>query len=45
MTVIVVADVHGQTEAGYDGMLDALAAPLRRAEGSFFTASPLWQLL
>lgn len=33
MTVIVVADVHGQTEAGYDGMLNALATPLRRAEG------------
>ena len=33
MTVIVVADVHGQTEAGYDGMLKALTEPIRRAEG------------
>lgn len=33
MTVIVVADVHGQTEAGYDGMLQALADPIRHAEG------------
>jgi len=32
MTVIVVADVHGQTEAGYDGMIKALAGPIRRAE-------------
>lgn len=33
MTVIVVAEVHGQTETGYDGMLAALADPLRRADG------------
>lgn len=33
MTVIVVAEVHGQTEAGYDGMLKSLAEPIRRAEG------------
>ncbi len=33
MTVIVVAEVHGQTEAGYDGMLQALADPIRHAEG------------
>ncbi|HYS13934.1 MAG TPA: hypothetical protein VEN28_11520 [Burkholderiaceae bacterium] len=33
MAVIVVADVHGQTEAGYDGMLKVLADVARRAEG------------
>jgi hypothetical protein len=33
MTVIVVAEVHGQTETGYDGMLSVLADPIRRAEG------------
>ena len=33
MTVIVVVDVQGQTEAGYDGMLQALADPIRQAEG------------
>ncbi|GAB4483740.1 MAG: hypothetical protein OHK0044_33140 [Burkholderiaceae bacterium] len=33
MAVIVMADVHGQTEAGYDGMLKVLADPIRQAEG------------
>ena len=33
MAVIVVADVHGQTEAGYDGMLQALGDVVRRARG------------
>ncbi|MBE7417168.1 MAG: hypothetical protein HS128_05325 [Ideonella sp.] len=33
MTVIIQVDVHGQTEAGYDGMLNLLADPLRQADG------------
>jgi quinol monooxygenase YgiN len=33
MTVIVFAQAHGQTEAGYDAMLGALGESLRRAEG------------
>jgi hypothetical protein len=33
MTVIVTAEVHGQTEAGYDGMLSVLADLARRADG------------
>jgi quinol monooxygenase YgiN len=33
MAVIVIAEVHGQTEAGYDGMLSALADQLRQTEG------------
>jgi len=33
MAVIVVADVHGQTEAGYDGMLKVLADVARQTEG------------
>lgn len=42
MTVIVVAEVHGQTQAGYDGMLQALAEPIRRAEG--FLLHGAWQV-
>ena len=33
MTVVVMVDAHGQTEAGYDGMLKALEDPIRRAQG------------
>jgi quinol monooxygenase YgiN len=33
MAVIVIAEVHGQTEAGYDGMLNVLADLARQAEG------------
>ena len=33
MAVIVIAEVHGQTEAGYDGMLDVLADRARQADG------------
>ena len=33
MAVIVIAEVHGQTEAGYDGMLSVLADLVRRADG------------
>ncbi len=33
MTVIVVADVRGQTRAGYEGMLAVLADQARQASG------------
>lgn len=33
MAVIVIAEVHGQTESGYDGMLNVLADRARQAEG------------
>jgi hypothetical protein len=33
MAVIVIAEVRGQTEAGYDGMLSVLADLVRRADG------------
>ena len=33
MPVIVTVDVPGQTQAGYDGMLEALAGLAREAEG------------
>ena len=33
MAVIVIAEVHGQTEAGYDGMLSVLADLARQAQG------------
>ena len=33
MAVIVLAEAHGQTEAGYDGMLKVLADVARRTEG------------
>ena len=33
MAVIVIAEVHGQTESGYDGMLNVLADLARQAEG------------
>jgi len=33
MAVIVIAEVHGQTESGYDGMLNVLADRARRADG------------
>jgi quinol monooxygenase YgiN len=49
MTVIVVAEVHGQTEAGYDGMLKALAGPIRHAEGfllhSAYCVEGQWRVL
>ena len=49
MTVIVVAEVPGQTEAGYDGMLEALADPIRRAEGfllhSAYCVDGQWRVL
>jgi hypothetical protein len=33
MAVIVMAEVHGQTAAGYDGMLNVLAERLKQAQG------------
>jgi hypothetical protein len=33
MAVLVTANVPGQTQAGYDGMLSALTGPLREATG------------
>jgi len=33
MAVIVLVEVHGQTEAGYDGMLGVLADLARQADG------------
>jgi quinol monooxygenase YgiN len=49
MAVIVMVDVAGQTEAGYDGMLAALAEPLRRAEGfvlhSAFQVDGQWRVV
>ena len=33
MTVIVTAEVHGQTEAGYDAMLAVLGEQVRKADG------------
>jgi hypothetical protein len=33
MAVIVIAEVHGQTESGYDGMLNVLADRARQADG------------
>lgn len=33
MAVLMTAEVAGQTQAGYDGMLSALGDPLRQAKG------------
>jgi hypothetical protein len=33
MAVIVFVEVHGQTVAGYEGMVDSLADGLRHADG------------
>jgi quinol monooxygenase YgiN len=33
MSVLVTAEVHGQTAQGYDAMLVVLAAPLKQAPG------------
>ncbi len=49
MTVIVSVDVHGQTEAGYDGMLAVLAERQRRADGfvlhSAYRVDGQWRVL
>jgi hypothetical protein len=39
MTVLVVAEVQGQTQAGYDGMLAALSEQIRRSPGFIFHAA------
>lgn len=42
MAVMVIAEVQGQTEPGYDGMLELLAGRLRQAEGFVLhTAHPV----
>jgi hypothetical protein len=42
MAVLVTADVQGQTEAGYFGMLDMLTGPLKAAPGFILhTAHPI----
>jgi quinol monooxygenase YgiN len=49
MTVIVIADVQGQTAAGYDGMFQALAEPTRQATGfvlhSAYQVDGLWRVV
>jgi quinol monooxygenase YgiN len=49
MTVIIHVEAHGQTEAGYEGMLKVLAEPLRRAEGfvlhSAYCVDGQWRVL
>jgi len=49
MTVIVMAEVHGQTQAGYDGMLNVLADVARRTEGfvmhSAYQVDGHWRVL
>jgi len=49
MTVIVTVDVPGQTQAGYDGMLDALAELAREAEGfvlhSAYVVDGAWRVV
>lgn len=39
MAVLIIADIHGQTAEGYDGMLAALAEPLARAPGLLMHAA------
>lgn len=36
MAVIITAEVAGQTREGYDGMLSALAEPMRQTPGFLF---------
>ena len=49
MAIIVMVDVHGQTEAGYDGMLKVLADVERRAPGfvlhSAYKVDGNWRVL
>ena len=49
MAVLVTAEVSGQTEQGYDGMLGLLATALRQAPGFILhTAHPIdggWRIL
>lgn len=39
MSVMMIAEVQGQTQQGYDGVLDKLAEAIRRAEGFIAHAS------
>jgi hypothetical protein len=49
MTVIVMVDVHGQTQEGYDGMLSVLAERQRQAPGfvlhSAYRVEGQWRVL
>lgn len=49
MAVIVIAEVHGQTEAGYDGMLNVLADLARQADGfvlhSAYRVDDSWRVI
>ena len=49
MTVIVMAEVHGQTESGYDGMLSVLADLARQADGfvlhSAYRVDESWRVI
>ena len=49
MAVIVIAEVHGQTEAGYNGMLDVLADRARQAQGfllhSAYRVADSWRVV
>lgn len=49
MTVIVIAEVQGQSAAGYDGMLELLAEPVRQADGfvlhSAYEAEGIWRVV
>jgi quinol monooxygenase YgiN len=49
MAVIVMVDVHGQTQGGYDGMLSVLAERVRQAPGfvmhSAYVVEGQWRVL
>jgi quinol monooxygenase YgiN len=49
MTVIVMAEAPGQTQAGYDGMLNVLAERVRQAPGfvlhSAYVVDGQWRLV
>jgi len=49
MAVIMMAEVHGQTEAGYDGMLSVLADLARQADGfvlhSAYRVDDSWRVI
>jgi len=49
MAVLIIAEVKGQTQIGYDGMLQVLEAPLKSAPGFIMhTAHPVeggWRIL
>ena len=49
MAVIIAVEVHGQTEAGYDGMLKVLEPRIRETEGfvlhSAYCVDGNWRVL